>query len=284
MKARNTYWDTVIKCNTSDIELLSYYLFENGATGVEELSSTSEKTTVKVFFEVAENPKDHIESAIQDAGVSPEILEINQKEIENWQENWKENFKPIQIGRQFVIRPPWEQSFSDKKEIIIMPGQGFGTGYHESTRLAIDNIEYLYDSHQPASVADIGTGSGILSIATMLLGTQSITAIDIEAESVEEVPKNMELSNLSAADCVIEKLEPHQLKNSADLVIANIISEVLIAISKDLVRLTNTGGHIILSGILVTELDNVLAAFPKSVILKRKKQEEDWVSVLLQKC
>ena len=283
MKTLNTYWDTIITCNNSDVELLSYYLFENGATGVEEITSTSEKTTLKVFFEVRENPKSRIESAIKAVGVSPEILEINQKDIENWQENWKENFKPIEIGRNFVIRPPWEKEFSDKKEIIIMPGQGFGTGYHESTRLAIDNIEYLYESHQPASVADIGTGSGILSIATMLLGTQVITAIDIEDESVEEVPKNIELSNLSSKGCIIEKLEPHQLQTPADLVIANIISEVLIAISKDLVRLTNPGGHIILSGILATELDNVLAAFPKSVTLKRKQQEEDWVSVLLQK-
>lgn len=282
MNKPKTYWDTLIDCKNSDVELLSYYLFENGATGVEEITSTAGRRTLKAFFEMTETPQSRIEAAIQEGAPQSKVLEISQKEIENWQENWKDNFKPLQIGRQFVIRPPWEQSFPEKKEIIIMPGQGFGTGYHESTRLAIDNIEHLYNTQPPASLIDVGTGSGILCIAGMLLGTKNVTAIDIEQESVDEVPKNMELSNLSPVNAVIEKKEPHLLEGTADLVIANIISEVLISIASDLVRLTQKKGYIILSGILITELDNVLAAFPESVTLERKKQEGDWVSLLLK--
>lgn len=283
MKAQNTYWETIISCPSVNLELFSYYLFENSATGVEELSSTREKVTVKAFFEMEENPRIHINNASEESGADIQIMEINQKEIENWQENWKENFKPLYIGQNFVIRPPWEKISNDKKEIIILPGQGFGTGYHESTRLAIDNIEHLYKTCAPESVIDVGTGSGILCIATMLLGTKKITAIDIEEESVSEVPQNMKLSGLSPEGCFIEKMEPHQLKASGELAIANIISEVLISIANDLVRLTNNNGYIILSGILQTELDKVLAAFPESVTLKRKKEEGDWVSVLLHK-
>lgn len=283
----NCYWEIILECSNDDFELLSYYLFEYGAEGVEELKTEHTKTRLKVFFtDLKALPETVINSITSKYKFSSETIEIistEKKPVENWQTNWKTFFKPLFIGDDFVIRPPWEDAVIGKKEIVIEPGMGFGTGYHESTRLAVRNLDLLGDLTQYQSVIDIGTGSGVLAIATLLQNTNHVTAIDIDESSLNEVPYNLELSGFEKSKCLVQQSEPHQLETPAKMVIANITADVILKLQDDIERLTLPNGLILLSGIFHEFYKEVKASFLQRNELVNELKEGEWHSIVFKK-
>lgn len=287
IKKETCYWEITLECANQDFELISYYLFEYGAQGVEELNNDESKTSLKVFFSemkaLPETIISFIESQYDFSSGSIKVVAIDKKPIENWQTNWKKFFKPIFIGDEFVIRPPWEAAISGKKEIVIEPGLGFGTGYHESTRLAVGILSSLGDLSKCHRVIDIGTGSGILAIAALLQNAQSITAIDIDENSLNEVPHNLELSGLNKEKCNVQQLEPSQLETPAELVIANITADVILKLQNDIERLTLPGGLIVLSGVFHEYYDAIKSSFNKKIKLITELEEGEWHAFAFRK-
>jgi len=281
------YWEVVLECLNEDFDLLSYYLFENDAQGVEELSNDNSKTRLKVFFtDIKVMPETIIASIDSQSNFSEgtiELIKVERKPVENWQTNWKSFFKPLYIGDEFVIRPPWEKPILGKKEIVIEPGLGFGTGYHESTRLAVGILSSLGDLSECHSMIDIGTGSGILAIAALLQKVGSITAIDIDENSLREVPHNLELSGLGQSICKVRQIEPHQLETPVQMVVANITADVILKIQNDIDRLTLPGGYIVLSGIFHEYYEEIKKSFqPKNKLINELK-EGDWHAIAYRK-
>lgn len=281
------YWEVTLACPHSVADLLSFYLFENGAVGIQELEAEKEQTRFKGFFlPSSESLKARLDSAIRQIERERDTIRIGtiqRKRMENWQENWQKYFKPLPVGGKFVIRPPWEPPSTDRKEIVIQPGQGFGTGYHESTRLALEMLEWAGEQTPLRSVLDVGTGSGILAIASLLLGAQRVTAIDIDTASVAEVPQNLQLSGLAKNSVCLLCQSPAHLKQTADMVIANIVAETILTISDDLKRLTLTGGFLIVSGIVLEMRRKVASRFQTAMTLVHTLCRGEWCSLAFRK-
>ncbi len=284
----NWYWELSAICSSDAFDLVSYYIFEQGASGVEEIDEESSSTRFRAFFpSTVPAPDKQFDKSIKNKGQLSSagiiVQSIERKPLQNWQEGWKDFFKPIEIGETILIRPPWEPSRSGRKEIVIFPGQGFGTGYHESTSLALLLLEWVFNGHHITDVIDIGTGSGILAIAALLLGADHITAIDIDPEALSEVRNNLALSGLDSSACTLVHSSPDALKNQAKLVMANIEGHILEKLAGNLINLTATDGYLLLSGVLIEREASLLECFQNQFDLIKTVQKGEWSGFVFHK-
>lgn len=208
---------------------------------------------------------------------------------EDWSSNWKEHFKPLRVGSRLVIKPTWE-SFPVTDDDIILeldPGMAFGTGAHPTTVLCLSMLEkYLTSAMNSGaktlSALDVGTGSGILSIAAVKLGVERVTAIDIDPEAVRVAEENCLLNKVDSAVSVSDT--PLQLlQGRFDIVLANILAEELVRMAPELVRKMAPGGTLILSGILVEKEELALDGYAGfDVTLSEVVREQEWSCIVFR--
>jgi len=205
---------------------------------------------------------------------------------ENWDEHWRQFFHPRNVGERFVIRPSWEEAPpSDRLVIVLDPGRAFGTGDHPTTRMCIELMEQAREAGgPPETVADIGCGSGILSIAAVLLGAASVFASDIEPLSVEVARQNASLNGVSFLASAGRGFEAIASDAPFAWVVSNIISAVLIQLAPEVAQHLAAGGIWIASGIIRDNWPDVLMAAADAGFSLREKIEEDgWVAAMLVK-
>jgi len=280
------YWEVTISSSQRRFDLLSCCLFENGASGIEELEENGDARMDRVFFPASVPDPASVINCIQNQFQvldKIEIIDVHKKPLLDWQSGWRSFFKPIAIGSSFLIRPPWESSLPERKEIVIKPGQGFGTGYHESTHLALLLLEWTFKQNPVQTVTDVGTGSGILAIAALLLGAQRVVAIDLDRDALAEVPKNLILSGLQPSSVELLQCGPGALREPTELVIANIEGHILERLVDELLRLVSTGGRLVLSGVLTDRQESLLAAYGVWFEQVHTLQLNEWSGFVLQK-
>ncbi|MBQ4312580.1 MAG: 50S ribosomal protein L11 methyltransferase [Clostridia bacterium] len=184
-------------------------------------------------------------------------IEIADRDDEEWANNWKQYYKPFPIGERVLVRPEWEEiEDSDGRVVLVMnPGHLFGTGTHHSTRMCLEQLEQHVKGGE--RVLDLGCGSGILSILALLLGAQHATAVDIDAGAPSVVGENLALNSLGDDKCRVlvgdvldEDTMPEKPGENFDIVVANIVADVIIALSGAAYRYTRAGGTFITSGII----------------------------------
>jgi ribosomal protein L11 methyltransferase len=216
--------------------------------------------------------------------LSTELRRLGAREVqtqtvpeEDWSELWKIHFKLRRVGRRFLIRPTWESFAATAADLVIVldPGQAFGTGDHPTTRLCLQLMEAA--SLQGKTVADIGCGSGILSVGACRLGASKVFASDIDPLAVEVTRANAQLNNVCfetiAGDGFAVLSEPR------DVVVSNIISATLIRLSPRAARAVKPGGLWIVSGIIKDNWPDVQAAAERQgFVLERVAEEDDWVA------
>ena len=194
---------------------------------------------------------------------------------DNWEVAWKQFFKPRRIGNRIVIRPTWEE-FAIREhdvEIVLDPGQAFGTGDHPTTRLCLE----LLDKTDLADlvVLDLGCGSGILAIAAKKLGASRVVAVDIDPVAVDVTRENAILNGTEIESSVADRM----VGENWDVVVSNIISATLIRLAATVFALVRPGGHWIVSGIIVDNWPDVLAAATAHGFRLVERLEEDgWVA------
>jgi ribosomal protein L11 methyltransferase len=201
---------------------------------------------------------------------------------ENWEENWKKFFKPRRVGKRFVVRPTWEEFDlqPDDVEIVLDPGQAFGTGDHPTTRMCLELLEAFLKPFE--RVADIGCGSGILSVGACKLGASRVVAVDIEPLSVEVAKENAALNGVEFE--AIAGLGVQALSDTEpfDLIVSNIISATLIAIAREVAPWVKPGGYWLVSGIIEQNWADVKEAAERAGFkLEKFLQEDDWVGAAL---
>lgn len=210
-------------------------------------------------------------------------LRLTARREEEWADAWKEHYRPQRVGRRVVVRPPWYEyeAAGDEVVVVLDPGMAFGTGLHPSTRLSVLGLE---DELRPGmTVLDVGSGSGILAIAAALLGSGTVTAVDIERVAVRATRENAERNGVAERIAVDEgSVGPGgPVARTYDLVLANIIARVLIDLSADLASATKPGGTLVLAGIIEGREAEVRSAFDAlDMAFVRRAQEEDWVSLV----
>lgn len=195
----------------------------------------------------------------------------------NWEEAWKQFFKPRRVGQRFVVRPTWEEFPADPGdlEIVLDPGQAFGTGDHPTTRLCLELLE-KYDL-PGKRVADVGCGSGILSIGACRLGAREVDAVDIEPISVEVAKENAERNGVTFRALVGDGFQ--LLDGPYDVVVSNIISATLIRLAPSVPIILGVGGNWIVSGIIHQNWPDVLAAAERQNFrLLERLEEGDWTA------
>lgn len=202
---------------------------------------------------------------------------------EDWSETWKEHFKPLRVGRHFLITPTWETAHPREGDRIIHidPGRAFGTGHHETTRLCLEWLEWWASRNGPSNAApgsllDVGTGSGILAVGAALLGFENIIGIDNDPEAVEVAVPNLELNKVTKKIRIFCRT-PQEVNGSFDVVISNIQSLPLIRMAETMVTKVNRGGRLVLSGILTEQADEVRCEYEKQgLMFTGSQQAGEW--------
>lgn len=197
-------------------------------------------------------------------------LEITMKNVaeEDWANNWKKYFKPFAIGEKIMIKPSWEElpEQTDKVVLQIDPGHIFGTGTHETTQLCITLLERYLQKED--TMLDIGCGSGILSIAGLLLGAKEADAIDIDPNAIKIAYENSDRNQIDraryhvAAGDVLEDTAVQDMYKGKnyDVVVANIVADIIIALTKQVPDYIKQAGIFVCSGIIVERKQDVLDA------------------------
>ena len=174
-----------------------------------------------------------------------------------WRDKWKEYFKPTKLSNNIVVKPTWCEYEPSEEDIVIEidPGMAFGTGTHETTMLCIRMIEkYMSDGYK---VLDVGSGSGILSIAAAKLGASDVLGIDIDEDAVRVSNENYELNKVSdRAKAIVGDLTAG-VDYKANIVVANLLADIVMRLSKDAKRHLGEKGIFITSGILTEKSEAV---------------------------
>lgn len=204
---------------------------------------------------------------------------------EDWANNWKQYFKPIETGERLVICPEWEDCGSrpGRRVLRIDPGMAFGTGGHYTTRLCLEMMEQVIAPG--VSLLDIGCGSGILSIAALLLGASRAVGIDIDPLAVKTAEENARLNGLSAPEFIAlaGDLVDH-VDGQYNVVMSNIVADAIISLAPQVGAHLAPDGAWITSGIIESREADVLAAFEQcGMTVLRRSASGGWLCFLTKK-
>lgn len=204
---------------------------------------------------------------------------------QDWNSNWKKHFKPFKLTSRLVIKPSWEPYTPEPPELVIEmdPGMAFGTGLHASTRLALLLIEGLFQQKKyPATVLDVGTGTGILAMACALYGAGKVIGLDNDIDARTAARENISKNNLTSVSIVDDELS--EVAGQYELVIANITYDILSSLAQDIVNHLAPGGNVVLSGILTGEQEeNIKKTFAHlGLSATQTRQQDEWSGILLK--
>lgn len=300
---------------TEAVEAVSNIFHEAGASGVViEESSELSKNRENQYGEIYElNPDDYpaqgvivkaylpassflaetieeIKLAIAnlknfDINVGENILTTCEVHEEDWATAWKQYYHPIKVSERFTIVPTWEDyqpKNSDEIIIELDPGMAFGTGTHPTTVMCLQALEKTVKAGDV--VIDVGTGSGVLSIASALLGANKVHALDLDPVAVKSAQENVQLNHVEKIVEVEQGNLLEKVQTEADVVVANILAEVIMTFTDDAYSIIKPGGFFITSGIIGAKKEVVKSALEKSGFnIEEVLMLEDWVSIIAKK-
>jgi ribosomal protein L11 methyltransferase len=267
----------------------------------ELMAKQSDKEDVRVIFYVPDNERavetlrninegiNRLKDASEYLNIGTLDIEIDGVSDESWLNEWKKYYKPFEIGEKIVICPKWEsyENAGNKIVLKINPAHVFGTGLHQTTQLCIELLE-KYVGGRSNSVLDLGCGSGILSIASLLLGASDALAIDLDPEAIDIAYENAELNAITKERYTVlsgniitdSELQAFITADKYDIVVANIVADVIIAISPLVADKIKKGGIFITSGIIKERLDDVYSALESAGFLVVETAfKDEWVCV-----
>ena len=186
----------------------------------------------------------------------------------------------------------WKRFYPPTPEELVMtldPGMAFGSGTHHTTRLCCELLEQLPVEH--TRILDMGTGSGILSIAALMLGAQEAVGVDIDKVAVRTAAENAEVNGFGpdrftavTADLIHQPLEEELTRGGFDIVLANIVADVIIALAPAIYHHLKSGGHLVASGIILPRKEEVIAALEtEGMVITQEKEQDGWCALLMQK-
>jgi ribosomal protein L11 methyltransferase len=261
------WFEIVVPTHSERLDLLTAALAEAGYPATEVREPTPAMAEIIVYVEAAGLEAARVEAArVAAAARLPDPGDVVVRPslgVEVWTENWRHHFRPVRVGRRWLIVPPWEaDALPDTIVLVINPGAAFGTGQHETTALCLAALEDLVKPGM--RVADIGSGSGILAIAAAKLGAARVLATDIETAAIQAIHEN------AVANGVADRIDAVEVTAAGpcvpndetyDVIVANIYADTLAARAGEIAGHLAPGGHLVLSGIEAARTAVVESAF-----------------------
>ncbi|HEY9072960.1 MAG TPA: 50S ribosomal protein L11 methyltransferase [Desulfobaccales bacterium] len=216
-------------------------------------------------------------------------LEMLKVAEEDWAEAWKAHFKTQKVTSRMVIRPPWEDYTPEAGELVltIYPGMAFGTGRHATTLLCLRALEEVWgqglpEADTPWQVLDVGTGTGILALAAARLGA-GVLAIDVDPEAVAAALENVRLNELEER-ILVEPTLLHAIRQQFALILANLTTPDLLQLAESLTGHLLSGGALIISGFLQTDLPQLAERFLGLGLTEADfLTQDDWGALILRR-
>ena len=274
LENNHQYWDYV------DDELLAEKHGKCRVTFYLGESESGFSTLAQVRIALSALKKQHPEYA-------PLLLTMENVEDADWENNWKQFYKPMEIGERLLVIPEWEQAKpTERVKLILNPGLTFGTGSHATTRLCLQALEKHIRGGE--KMLDLGCGSGILSIAALLLGAEDAFACDIDDKCVGVAYENAALNGIGrehytvrAGDVLSDKRLAREFGGDYDIVVANIVADVIIALAPQVRPLLKKGGLFLCSGIIDDRAVEVADALRLAGwAIMEARESEGWFSYL----
>jgi len=239
------------------------------------------KALVHVYISPEENPAEAVAFLSERYNAEGIVHTITTAPCveEDWINNWKKYFKPINVGKKLLIRPTWEDEYEagERKVLHLEPGLAFGTGTHETTRLCMELLEkYVKPGF---TVLDVGCGSGILSVAALLLGAERAVGVDIDPLAVKTAVQNAEINHVADRFTGIFGDLTEKVSGKYNIVVANIVADVIILLTKDIEQYMHRDTVYLMSGIIDTRENDVLAVLEQKFNIIACKSEKGWVAL-----
>ena len=274
LENNHQYWDYV------DEDLMRSMRGKSRITFYLEDSAEGMNTLAQLRIGLSAFKKQHPEYA-------PLLLGMENVEDADWENNWKQFYKPMEIGERLLVVPEWEKAGDDGRvKLILNPGLTFGTGSHATTRLCLTALEKHICGGE--KVLDLGCGSGILSIAALLLGAKDAFACDIDDKCVGVAYENAALNGIGkehytvrAGDVLSDRGLQKEFGGDYDLIVANIVADVIIALAPQVRGLLKAGGLFLCSGIIDDRAEEVREKLVEAGwTIEETRSGEGWFSYL----
>ncbi len=248
----------------------------------ELLAKQRDIALIHVYISPEENPLEAIsfvQQRFEDAQINNKISTQACK-LEDYINNWKKYFHAMLVGERLLICPSWEKAnvaATDRIMLQLDPGLAFGTGTHETTRLCLELLEKYVQPN--SSVLDVGCGSGILSVAAILLGAQKTTGVDIDELAVKTARENAKINNVDDKFTALCGNLTEKISGQFDIVVANIVADVIVELNKSIKNYMHENSIYLMSGIIEPYKDRVLDSLVKEFDIIEVKVENSWVAI-----
>jgi ribosomal protein L11 methyltransferase len=283
------FWITSI--DALEREILLATAFEAGAEGAEE---TEEAGRFRACIYANATRIEEVRRIVMDeAGSSTEVDAVERLPDVDWDEAWKEGLEALRISSRLVVRPPFIEAplESGQREIVIDPGQAFGTGAHASTQLCLEWIDAL--THEPKAragmdrVLDVGTGSGVLALSAVALGAERAVGFDLDPIAIEAAQEAAQKNALDRrVEFFVGPIEAIGPREPAyPLVLANLLKREMLPIASELARCLAPNGRLVLAGLLDEDVGEVLERFAEEGLGEvGRRSRQDSVGVWVGLC
>ena len=270
----------------SDLEEAAWEIAHIDLIDEDLLQKDRAESIVHIYIEEGNNPAEAV-SFISDRLTAEKIgfrIETDGCSEEDWADKWKAFFKPTPVGERLFVRPIWIDDYDagNRAVLNIEPGAAFGTGTHDTTRLCLETLDKIIKGGD--TVLDIGCGSGILAIASMLLGATEGFGVDIDELAVKTAKENGKMNGLDEPELkfVCGDLADKVTKQY-DVVVANIVADIIILFSTQVRAFMKPGAKFIASGIIDTRADEVVMALQNAGLkLVERIEQGGWVCLVCE--
>ena len=234
------------------------------------------------------DPEDNIDEAVSflrehlTAAKIDHTIDLSNVQEDDWLNNWRKFFKPMPVGEKLLINPSWyeDTDAGDRAVLNIDPGLAFGTGKHETTRLCLEALErYIKGGEE---ILDVGCGSGILGIASVLLGAKSAFGVDIDETAVRTANENAVVNHVGEKFTAVAGDLVDKVQGKYDIIVANIVADAIIALSASVKAFMKPDSVYIVSGIIDTRADDVKNAVADSFDIVEEITLGGWYCFVLK--
>lgn len=278
----NRWWEIVVKCEPILEESVFWRLEKFGCSGTatevrvkdeaQNSESESEDNQILIRSYIPEIETQLLDLAALSLWLEQDakLLEVSVPEAqwqlideEDWASGWKDYWQPMEIGDRFLIYPAWETPESESERLILRldPGAAFGTGTHPTTQLCLESLEMrLSDNAEHQTLADIGCGSGILSLGSILLGAKKVFAVDTDTLATQTCRSNCQLNQISREQIIVRNGSIEKLIETGEMfdgIICNILADTITELFPQFNQITHEKSWATLSGILLNQADRI---------------------------